>query len=91
MFGSRPSRQLASHNSRGGEALANHDQAKLLALMALEVRKGVALGLRAANMHREPATMGGGYESENTKGYTKDVVTHYQLTSQTNLRSRSSM
>ncbi len=73
-FGIRPSRRLESHDNRGGKALANQDQAQLSALMASEVGRGVALGLRAANMHREPATMGGGYESKSTKGYTKDDI-----------------
>ena len=38
-----------------------HDQAKLLALMALEVGKRVALGLRAVGHgKRDPTHMGGG-------------------------------
>jgi hypothetical protein len=43
--------------------------------MATEVGKGVALGLRAAgHLQRDASQLGGGYETETSKGYTKDNI-----------------
>jgi hypothetical protein len=53
----------------------HHDQAQVSAIMATEVRKGVALGLRAAgHLNRDAAQLGGGYEVEANKGYIKEDI-----------------
>jgi hypothetical protein len=53
----------------------HHDQAQVSAIMATEVGKGVALGLRAAgHLNRDAPQLGGGYEVEANKGYTKDDI-----------------
>jgi hypothetical protein len=58
----------------GGVAL-HHDPVHVSVIMTMEVRKGVALGLRAAgHLHRDAAQLGGGYEMEISKGYTKDDI-----------------
>ena len=47
---------------------------QMSAIMATEVGKGVALGLRAmGHLQRDPSQLGGGIDSE-TKGYTKDDI-----------------
>ncbi len=75
MFGPRTGKGSTGHNDRGGMALLAHDQAQVSAIMASEVGKGVALGLRAAgHLHRDATNIGGGYDSEGGKGYTKDDI-----------------
>jgi hypothetical protein len=74
-FGPRPSKGSTGHIDRGGMALLTHDHAQVSAIMASEVGKGVALGLRAAgHLHRDATNIGGGYDSEGGKGYTKDDI-----------------
>jgi hypothetical protein len=74
-FGPRPSRGPVGITNRDSSALAAHDHAQLSALMASEVGKGVALGLRAVGHgNREPTHMGGGYDTDVGKGYTKDDI-----------------
>ena len=74
-FGPRTGKGSTGHNDRGGMALLAHDQAQVSAIMASEVGKGVALGLRAAgHLHRDATNIGGGYNSEGGKGYTKDDI-----------------
>ncbi len=73
-FGPRPVPRLAGHVGMGGGGF-HHDQAQVSAIMATEVRKGVALGLQAAgHLNRDAAQLGGGYEVEANKGYTKDDI-----------------
>jgi hypothetical protein len=74
-FGPRPGKGSTGHNDRSGMALLAYDQAQVSAIMASEVGKGVALGLRAArHLHRDATNIGGGYDSEGGKGYTKDDI-----------------
>jgi hypothetical protein len=74
-FGPRTGKGSTGHNDRDGMALLAHNQAQVSAIMASEVGKGVALGLRAArHLHRDVANIGGGYDSEGGKGYTKDDI-----------------
>jgi hypothetical protein len=74
-LGPRTGKGSTGHNDRGAMALLAHDQAQVLAIMASEVRKGVALGLWAAgHLHRDATNIGGGYNSEGGKGYTKDDI-----------------
>jgi hypothetical protein len=71
-----PAQSRGSRGTRawGGVAL-NHDPAHVSAIMATEVGKGVTLGLQAAgHLHRNAAQLGGGYEMEASKGYTKDNI-----------------
>jgi hypothetical protein len=73
-FGPSPVTGLAEHVGMGGGAL-NHDHAHVFAIMAMDVKKGVALGLRAAgHLNRDAAQLGGRYEVEANKGYTKDDI-----------------
>jgi hypothetical protein len=73
-FGPRPGTGLAGYAGMGGVAL-HHDPAHVSAIMATEVGKGVALGLRAAgHLHRDAAQLGGGYKMETSKEYTKDNI-----------------
>jgi hypothetical protein len=75
-FGPRTGKGSTGHNDRGRVALLAHDQAQVLAIMASEVGKGVAMGLQAAgHLHRDATNIGGGYDSEGGKGYTKDNIT----------------
>jgi hypothetical protein len=75
-FGPRPSLGPGGTANMGtSSALAAHDHAQLLALMASEVGKGVALRLRAVGHgNREPTHMGGGYDTNVGKGYTKEDI-----------------
>jgi len=75
-FGPRPGSGLGKTSNMGiSSGLMVHDQAKFLALMASEVGKGVALGLRAVGHgNRDPTHMGGGYDTDTGKGYTKDDI-----------------
>jgi hypothetical protein len=51
-----------------------HGATQVSAMMATEVKKGVALGLRAmGQLQRDPSQLGGGYKGD-TKGYTKDDI-----------------
>ncbi len=60
-FGPRTGKGSTGHNDRGRMALIAHNQAQVSAIMASEVRKGVALGLRAAgHLHRDATNIGGG-------------------------------
>jgi hypothetical protein len=60
-FGPRLDKGSTGHNDRGRMALLAHNQAQVLAIMASEVGKGVALGLRAAgHLHRDATNTGGG-------------------------------
>jgi hypothetical protein len=69
-FGPCPSNGSPGHIDRGGIALLVHNHAQVLAIMASEFGKGVALGLRAAgHLHRDATNIGGGYDSEGGKGY----------------------
>ncbi len=73
-FGPRPGTGLAGHAGMGGVTLP-HDPVHVSAIMATEVGKGVALGLRAAgHLHRDASQLGGGYKMETSKGYTKDNI-----------------
>jgi hypothetical protein len=73
-FGPCPSKGLTGHNNRGG-TLVTQNPAQVSAIMASEVGKGVALGLRAAgHLYRETTNIGGGYNNKGGKGYTKDNI-----------------
>jgi hypothetical protein len=75
-IGPRPGSGPGGTSNMGtSSGLMVHDQAKLSALMASEVGKGVALGLRAVGHgNRNPTHMGGGYDTDIGKGYTKDDI-----------------
>jgi hypothetical protein len=74
-FGPHTGKGSTGHNDRGRMALLAHDQAQVSAIMASEVGKGVALGLRVAgHLHRDATNIGGGYNSKGGKGYTKDNI-----------------
>jgi hypothetical protein len=52
-----------------------HEAMQVSAMMATEVRKGVALGLQAmGQLQRDPSQLGGGGYKADTKGYTKDDI-----------------
>jgi hypothetical protein len=52
-----------------------HDPMQVSTMMATEVGKGVALGLRAVgHLQRDTLQLGGGYEADTGKGYTKDDI-----------------
>ncbi len=73
-FGPRPSTGLAGNMGVGGVAHP-HDPMQVSAMMATEVGKGVVLGLRAVgHLQRDTSQLGGGYEAETNKRYTKDDI-----------------
>ena len=75
-FGPRPSPDYSGTLTGGRNLLGERqDHAQLSALMASEVGKGVALGLRAVGQcSRDPMHIGGGYDTDIGKGYTKDDI-----------------
>jgi hypothetical protein len=53
----------------------HHDPTQVSAMMATEVGKGVALGLRAmGHLQRDTPQLGGGDKGDTSKGYTKDDI-----------------
>ena len=74
VFGPRPNIGSAGTTGPRGNTLPQTPTAQVSALMATEVGKGVALGLRAmGHLQRDSSQQGGGYDSE-AKGYTKDDI-----------------
>jgi len=74
VFGPRP--KIGSDGKAGpwGSTVTQTTHAQMPALMATEVGKGVALGLRAmGHLQRDLSQSGGGHDSE-TKGYSKDDI-----------------
>ena len=71
VFGPRPSSGAPETAGAWGSTHPQTAQSQVSALMATEVGKGVALGLRAVgHLQRDPSQLGGGYDTE-PKGYTK--------------------
>jgi hypothetical protein len=71
VFGPRPNTGSVGTTGPWGSTLPQTAPSQVSALMATEVGKGVALGLRAmGHLQRDSSQPGGGYDSE-AKGYTK--------------------
>ena len=74
VFGPRPSSGAPETAGAWGSTHPQTAQSQVSALMATEVGKGVALGLRAVgHLQRDPSQLGGGYDTK-PKGYTKDDI-----------------
>jgi hypothetical protein len=73
-FGPRP--MMGPQGNMGVVGIAHHhDPTQVSAMMATEVGKGVALGLQAmGHLQRDTPQLGGGYEADTSKGYTKDDI-----------------
>jgi hypothetical protein len=74
VFGPRPNTGSVGTTGPWGNTFPQTASSQVSALMAAEVGKGVALGLRAmGHLQRDLSQPGGGYDSE-AKGYTKDDI-----------------
>jgi len=74
VFGPRPKIGSDGKADPWGSTVTQTPHAQMPALMATEVGKGVALGLRAmGHLQRDLSQSGGGHDSE-TKGYSKDDI-----------------
>ncbi len=74
VFGPRPNSGAPGTTGAWGSTHPQTAHSQVSALMATEVGKSVALGLRAmGHLQQDPSQLGGGYDTE-TKGYTKDDI-----------------